>query len=50
LFGVEIGTGLIDEVNIATLSKGKNNSDTLELTTGKSLYFVIQHLLDLEGA
>lgn len=49
LFGVEIGTGLINEINIAALSESEYNSHTLELTTRKSLHIVVQNLLNLEG-
>jgi len=50
LFGVEIGTGLINEINIAALSESEYNSHTLELTTRKSLDIVVQNCLNLEGA
>lgn len=48
LLGVEIGTRLIDQVNIARLGETEDNGHTLELTTGECLHIVIEELIDME--
>jgi len=48
LFGVEVSTWLIDQVNIAWLGKTEHNSHTLELATRQSLHLIVKQALDVQ--
>lgn len=49
LLGVKIGRRLVDEVDISGHTKGKNDSNTLQFTTGQVLNFLVNKVIELQG-
>lgn len=49
LLRVKVGRGLVKEVNIRRHTKGKNNGNTLQFTTGQVLNFLINEVIELKG-
>jgi hypothetical protein len=49
LLGIEVGRGLVDEVNISRDTESKNNGNTLQFTTGQILDLLINEVIKLEG-
>jgi len=49
LLGIEVGTRLIDEVDIGRDTKSQDDSDTLQFTTGQVLDFLVDEVIHLQG-
>lgn len=49
LLGVEVGRGLVDEVDVSGQAKSENNGDTLQFTTGQVLDFLVDEVVELQG-
>ena len=48
LFGVEVRTGLVDEVDVGRDTKGQYNGNTLQFTTREVLHFLVNKVVHLE--
>lgn len=49
LLGIEVGRGLVDQVDISGDTEGEDNGDTLQFTTGQVLDFLVNKVVELEG-
>lgn len=49
LLGVEVGTGLVNDVDVGGLSEGQDNGDTLKFTTRQVLDVLVNKAVQLEG-
>lgn len=49
LLGVEVGGGLVDEVNVCGHAERQDDGDTLQFTTGQVLDFLVDKVIELEG-
>lgn len=49
LLGVEVGRGLVDEVDIGGHTKSEDDGDTLQFTTGQVLDFLVDEIVELQG-
>lgn len=49
LLRVEVGTGLVNDVDIGRLSEGQDNGDTLKFTTGQVLDVLVNEAVELQG-
>ena len=48
LLGVEVGGRLVDDVDVGGHTEGEHNGDTLQLTTGQVLDFLVDEVVHLE--
>ena len=49
LLGVQVGGGLVDEVNVGGDTEGQNDGDALQFTTGQVLDFLVDEIIKLQG-
>ena len=49
LFGVEIGGGLVDQVDVCGDPEGENDGDTLQFSARQVLDFLVDEVVELEG-
>ena len=49
LFGVEVGGGLINDVDVGWHAEGEDDGDALQFTTGEVLHFLVDEVVDFEG-
>ena len=48
LFGVEVGGGLINQVDIGWDTEGENDSYSLQFSSGQVLYFLVDEIVEFE--